>query len=56
MKDFNGKIIVAEQKESNAEQELVDDLIAITTSFSARIYGKRGGRVAKKIEQVLLEE
>ena len=25
------------------QQGLVEDLIAITTSFSARIYGKRGG-------------
>lgn len=38
------------------QQELVEDLIAITTSFSARIYGKRGGRkVAQRIEQALKE-
>ncbi|WP_142248008.1 resolvase [Alkalihalobacterium alkalinitrilicum] len=36
------------------EQELVDDLIAITTSFSARIYGKRGGKkVSTQIIQVI---
>ena len=37
-------------------QELVDDLIAIVSSFSARIYGRRGGRVAKKVSAVLEEE
>ena len=56
IQDFGGKIMIVESQEINAEQELVEDLIAITTSFSARIYGKRGGRVAKKIEQVLEEE
>ena len=54
--DFGGKVIIVEQKENNAERELVEDLIAITTSFSARIYGKRGGQVAQKIEQILQEE
>jgi len=29
-------------------EDRVEDMIAIVTSFSARIYGKRGGRVAKK--------
>ena len=35
-------------------QELVEDLIAITTSFSARIYGKRGGKkVATSVRQAM---
>jgi len=37
-------------------QELVDDLIAIVSSFSARIYGSRGGKVAKKVATLLEEE
>lgn len=48
------EIVVVEQKETNEEQELVEDLIAITTSFSARLYGKRGGKkVSNQIEQLL---
>lgn len=54
--DFGGQIIVVEEKDVNEQQELVEDLIAITTSFSARIYGKRGGRVAKKLAQVIGSE
>lgn len=53
IKNYNGKIEIVEEKEINDEQELVADLIAITTSFSARIYGKRGGKkVSKEIENV----
>ena len=51
--DFGGQIIITEEKEINEQQELVEELIAITTSFSARIYGKRGGRVAKKLTEVI---
>ncbi|WP_282432352.1 hypothetical protein [Desulfotomaculum nigrificans] len=31
-------------------------MIAIVTGFSARLYGKRGGRVAKKLVQVIESE
>lgn len=41
---FGAQITVMDQEDKNAQQELVEDLIAITTSFSARIYGKRGGK------------
>ncbi len=41
---FGGSIVIIDQEEKNEQQELVEDLIAITTSFSARIYGKRGGK------------
>jgi|GEM_PF-5534211 len=34
----------------------VEDMIAIVTSFSARIYGKRGGRVAKKLTELIEQE
>lgn len=32
-------------------KELVDDMLALITSFSARLYGKRGGR--KKLKKEL---
>ncbi|AOY76811.1 hypothetical protein CLFO_16800 [Clostridium formicaceticum] len=58
IKDHGGEIIILDQQDDKDEnQELVEDLIAITTSFSARIYGKRGGKkVAKRVENILKEE
>jgi excisionase family DNA binding protein len=44
-----------QQEDKDLNQELVDDLIAIVSSFSARLYGSRGGRVAKKVVTVLEE-
>ncbi|MFZ5596185.1 MAG: IS607 family transposase [Bacillota bacterium] len=38
------------------QEELEEDMIAIVTSFSARIYGKRGGRVAKKLTEFIEQE
>jgi len=34
----------------------VEDMISIVTCFSAWLYGKRGGRVAKKMREVLESE
>lgn len=46
-------IEVMESKElKGPDQEMVEDLIAIITSFSARLYGARGGR---KVKQCLIE-
>lgn len=43
------EIEITSQKEpENVHTELVRDLLAIVTSFSARLYGARGGR---KIQQ-----
>lgn len=47
--------ILNQQENKDLNQEMVDDLISIVSSFSARIYGSRGGRVAKKVA-ILLEE
>ena len=56
-KAFNVVIIEIEQQESKEPQEeLVEDMISIVTSFSARIYGKRGGRVAKKLTNLIEAE
>ena len=41
---FGVRIVVREHTVKDDQQELVEDLIAMTTSFSARIYGKRGGQ------------
>jgi len=51
---FGGRIEVLEASDGRTpNEELVDDLIAIVTSFSARIYGKRGGRVARQVSETL---
>ncbi len=51
----NSKIIVVEDSDnSGSQKELVNDLISIVTSFSARIYGKRGGqKVSESVKKVL---
>lgn len=41
-------IAIAEKEPEDAQTELVRDLLSIVTSFSARLYGARGG---KKIKQ-----
>ena len=54
---FGVKIEESEmQVDNGAEEELVEDMISIVTCFSARLYGKRGGRVAKKMREVLESE
>jgi predicted site-specific integrase-resolvase len=52
---FGGEIIVMDQEEKDEQQELVDDLIAITTSFSARIYGTRDGNKLVDAVQTVLQ-
>lgn len=52
---FGGRIEVMETANGNSlNEELVEDLIAVVTSFSARIYGKRGGkRVVQEVTKTL---
>ena len=51
---FDVRVVIMEQTAKDDQQELVEDLIAITTSFSARIYGKRGGKkVATTVRQAM---
>lgn len=45
-------ITVEQQEKKELNQEMVEDLIAIMTSFSARLYGKRG---SKKMKRTLSE-
>jgi len=48
--------IVELDEEKSPQEELVEEMIAIVTSFSAKIYGKRGGRVAKKLTELIEQE
>lgn len=48
--------IMESDEDKLPQEELVEDMIAIVTDFSARLYGKRGGRVAKKLVQVIESE
>ena len=56
-KSFNVEIEAIEQtKKLEPNEEMVNDLVSIVTCFSARLYGARGGRKAKKdIEKVIQE-
>jgi predicted site-specific integrase-resolvase len=38
---------VKDKEEQTFEEEMVDDIISLVTSYSARIYGKRGGKKKK---------
>ena len=49
-------ITVSGTPPEDAHSELVKDLLAIVTSFSARIYGARGGKKARKALQQALAE
>lgn len=53
---FGVQIRVVKSEEKNHQEELVEDLIAILTSFSARIHGKRGGRKTKKLTTLVRKE
>jgi putative resolvase len=56
--DFGAELEVVEDEtpNGNSHEELVKDLIAIVTSFSARIYGARGAQVVKKVKEALRDE
>lgn len=41
-------IVIAKKESEDVNSELVRDLLAIVTTFSARLYGARGG---KKVRQ-----
>ncbi len=47
-KNFGVEVLVLKDKEEQTfEEEMVDDIISLVTSYSARIYGKRGGKKKK---------
>jgi predicted site-specific integrase-resolvase len=56
--DFGAEVDVLEDQgvNGNTHEELVKDLLAIVTSFSARIYGARGAKVVQRVKQALQDE
>jgi predicted site-specific integrase-resolvase len=44
--------VVNEQGERTPHEELVEDLLAIVTSFSGRLYGVRSNKTRKVVESV----
>lgn len=46
-------IVINSTKEKDKEQELIEDLVSIITSFTARIYGNR--RSKRKTEKIIEE-
>lgn len=41
-------VILQEAESKEFEQEFAEDVVALITSFSARLYGRRGGRKKKE--------
>jgi len=55
-KTYNVVIVTLEKTESKAfEQELAEDMITLVTSYSARYYGRRGGR-SKKVGDTIVKD
>ncbi|WP_027352036.1 IS607 family transposase [Desulfotomaculum nigrificans] len=49
-------VAIAEKEPEDAQSELVRDLLAIVTSFSARLYGARGGKKVRQGFRELIAE
>lgn len=49
-------VVIANQEPEDAPAELVKDMLAIVTSFSAKLYGMRGGRRARAAMKAILAE
>ena len=49
-------VVAAGQETEDAQVELVKDLLSIVTSFSAKLYGMRGGRKARAAVKAILVE
>jgi len=48
--------VVETNEEKSPQEELVNDMIAIVTSFSAKLNSKHGGRIAKKLTETIRQE
>ena len=52
-RDLGARIeVVNEQEEKAPQQELVEDLLSIVTSFAGRLYGMRSNKAKKVVEVV----
>ncbi len=49
-------ITVAEKEAADSQTEMVQDLLSIVSSFSARLYGARGGKKLKESFKKLIKE
>lgn len=53
---FNATVeIVNGQEPKSAQQELVDDMLAILASFSAKLYGQRSKKFRRKVKEATVE-
>lgn len=53
IKDLGARVeIVNEQEERTPREEIVEDLLAIVTSFAGRLYGMRSNKTRKVVENV----
>jgi putative resolvase len=51
--DLGARIeVMNEQEEKAPQQELVEDLLSIVTSFAGRLYGMRSNKAKKVVEAV----
>lgn len=49
-------VAISEKEPEDAQSELVRDLVSVVTSFSARLYGSRGGRKVRRGFRQLMAE
>ena len=52
----NGRIVVLNRKRSSPEEELVEDLLAIVTVFSARLHGLRSHSLKRELQNFSYED
>ena len=53
---FNVTIDIGNGKEpKSVQQELIDDMLAIVASFSARLYDQRSKKFRRKVKEVIAE-
>ena len=53
---FNVFIDIVDGKEAkSSQQELVDDMLAILASFSARLYGQRSKTFRRQVKEAIVE-
>ena len=54
LQSFGTELVIVNQVESDYNQEIIDDMIAIIVHFSSRLYGKRRGKKKSiQIKQIL---
>ena len=49
-------VVISNQEPEDAQAELVKDMLSVVTSFSAKLYGMRGGRKARAAVKAVLAE